>query len=45
MSTATAPAVKKLPKRSEVRPEDCWDLSSLFADLAAKVGGKNGHKG
>ncbi|QDT05896.1 Oligoendopeptidase F, plasmid [Rubripirellula lacrimiformis] len=32
MSTA-APA--KLPNRSEVAPEDCWDLSSLFADDAA----------
>lgn len=26
---------KKLPKRSEVAPGDCWDLSSLFADEAA----------
>ena len=25
-------AVKKLPKRSQVKPADTWDLASLFAD-------------
>ena len=25
------PAVKRLPARSEVKPADTWDLSSLFA--------------
>jgi oligoendopeptidase F len=30
MSTA-APAVIKLPKRQEVKPQDTWDLSRLFA--------------
>jgi oligoendopeptidase F len=29
------PSVKSVPKRSEVPPSDCWDLSSLFADEAA----------
>ena len=27
--------IKKLPERRQVKPEDCWDLSSLFADDAA----------
>ncbi len=27
-----AASIKKLPARSEVKPADCWDLSSLFAD-------------
>lgn len=29
------PAAKKTPLRSEVRPEDTWDLTPLFADDAA----------
>ena len=29
------PSVKSVPKRSEVPPSDCWDLSSLFADDSA----------
>ena len=32
MSTET---VVKLPSRSEVKPEDTWDLTKLFADDAA----------
>ena len=31
----TASKVKALPKRSQVKPADTWDLSSLFADDAA----------
>ncbi|MBI3836976.1 MAG: oligoendopeptidase F, partial [Planctomycetia bacterium] len=27
--------IKKLPRRSQVKPADAWDLSSLFADDAA----------
>lgn len=30
-----AKKVKRLPPRSRRKPEDCWDLSSLFADNAA----------
>src|SRR6185295_8381550 len=26
---------KQLPRRSQVKPDDCWDLSSLFATDAA----------
>jgi oligoendopeptidase F len=26
--------IKKLPTRSEVKPSDCWDLSSLFKSEA-----------
>ncbi len=35
MSTSTPSSpVKKLPERSEVAREDCWDLSSLFSSDA-----------
>ena len=30
--------IKKLPERRQVKPEDCWDLSSLFADDSAWEG-------
>jgi len=29
--------VKQLPKRSQVKPADRWDLASLFADLVGVV--------
>ncbi|MCC9600401.1 oligoendopeptidase F [Stieleria sp. JC731] len=28
--SAASPSANKLPSRSEVSPEDCWDLSTLF---------------
>ena len=31
----TAKKIQKLPERRQQKPEDCWDLSSLFADDAA----------
>jgi oligoendopeptidase F len=31
----TTKKIKKLPERAHVKPEDRWDLSSLFADEAA----------
>ncbi|MCA9135366.1 MAG: oligoendopeptidase F [Planctomycetales bacterium] len=35
MSAATSPSpAKTLPDRSDVAPQDCWDLSSLFASDA-----------
>jgi oligoendopeptidase F len=34
-STKTAPKVKRLPQRGQVKVADTWDLASLFADDAA----------
>lgn len=31
MTATSTPAAKSLPDRSDVSPEDCWDLTSLFA--------------